>query len=106
MRPRTPPMSAACLAERGADDRHHFRLIVSPEDTMELEDLRGFTRELMADAERDLGTKLDWVAVDHWNTDNPHVHVLVLRQAPMMGRIWSSAAPISAGVSAIVPPSA
>ncbi len=40
-------------------------------------DLRAFTRELMQDAERDLGTKLDWIAVDHWNTDNPHIHVLV-----------------------------
>src|SRR3546814_3374351 len=40
-------------------------------------DLRSFTRELMADAAKDLGTELDWVAVDHWNTDNPHIHVLV-----------------------------
>ena len=44
-------------------------------------DLRAFTRELMKDAERDLGTKLEWVAVDHWNTDNPHVHVLVRGRA-------------------------
>lgn len=44
-------------------------------------DLRSFARELMADAERDLGTKLDWVAVDHWNTDNPHIHVLVRGRA-------------------------
>jgi type IV secretory pathway VirD2 relaxase len=44
-------------------------------------DLRVFTRELMKDAERDLGTRLDWVAVDHWNTDNPHVHVLVRGRA-------------------------
>jgi type IV secretory pathway VirD2 relaxase len=65
------------FAERCADDRHHFRFIVSPEDAPEMADLRTFTRELMQDAERDLGTKLDWVAVDHWNTDNPHVHVLV-----------------------------
>jgi hypothetical protein len=35
----------------------------------------------MADAERDLGTRLDWVAVDHWNTDNPHIHVLVRGRA-------------------------
>ncbi len=69
------------FAERCDDDRHHFRFIISPEDAMELEDLRGFTRELMADAERDLGTKLDWVAVDHWNTDNPHIHVLVRGKA-------------------------
>src|SRR3546814_6349214 len=30
--------------------------------------------------EADLGTRLDWVAVDHWNTDNPHVHLLVRGQ--------------------------
>ena len=65
------------FAERCKDDRHHFRFIVSPEDAAELENLRGFTRELLGDVERDLGTKLDWVAVDHWNTDNPHVHVLI-----------------------------
>ena len=28
-------------------------------------DLRAFTRDLMANAERDLGTRLDWVAVNH-----------------------------------------
>ncbi len=62
---------------RCGDDRHHFRFIVSPEDAGEMADLRSFTRELMGDAARDLGTALDWVAVDHWNTDNPHIHVLV-----------------------------
>ena len=65
------------FAERCKDDRHHFRFIVSPEDAAELESLRSFTRELLGDVERDLGAKLDWVAVDHWNTDNPHVHVLI-----------------------------
>jgi type IV secretory pathway VirD2 relaxase len=65
------------FAERCADDRHHFRFIVSPEDAKDMSDLRAFTRELMKDAERDLGTKLDWIAVDHWNTDHPHIHVLI-----------------------------
>lgn len=65
------------FASRCKDDRHHFRFMVSPEDAGELESLRETTRDLMAQAERDLGTRLDWVAVDHWNTDNPHVHVLV-----------------------------
>lgn len=69
------------FAERCADDRHHFRFIVSPEDAAEMQDLRAFTRELMTDVERDLGTRLDWVAVDHWNTDNTHVHVLVRGRA-------------------------
>jgi type IV secretory pathway VirD2 relaxase len=58
-------------------DRHHFRFIVSPEDGAELQDLKGFTRDLMRSAERDLGTGLDWVAVEHWNTGHPHVHILV-----------------------------
>ena len=35
----------------------------------------------MADVEHDLGTRLDWVATDHWNTDNPHVHVLIRGKA-------------------------
>jgi len=63
------------------DDRHHFRFIISPEDAAELGDLRTFTRELMTDVARDLGTKLDWIAVDHWNTDNPHIHVLIRGRA-------------------------
>jgi type IV secretory pathway VirD2 relaxase len=65
------------FAGRCEGDRHHFRFIVSPEDAPAMADLKAFTRDLMGQAERDLGTKLDWVAVDHWNTDNPHVHVLV-----------------------------
>jgi type IV secretory pathway VirD2 relaxase len=69
------------FAERCKDDRHHFRFIISPEDAAELGDLRAFTRELMTDVARDLGTKLDWVAVDHWNTDNPHIHVLIRGRA-------------------------
>jgi len=63
--------------ERCADDRHHFRFILSPEDGAELEELRTYTRHLMGRMEADLGTGLDWVAVNHWNTDNPHTHIVV-----------------------------
>ncbi|MCK0166228.1 DUF3363 domain-containing protein [Jannaschia sp. S6380] len=65
------------FATRCENDRHHFRFIVSPEDAAEISDLRTFTRDLMQTAETDLGTELDWIAVDHWNTAHPHVHVLV-----------------------------
>jgi len=65
------------FAGRCKDDRHHFRFIVSPDDANELGDLKGFTRELMADMERDLGTRLDWVGIDHWNTEHPHLHIIV-----------------------------
>ena len=67
----------AGFAARSKDDRHHFRFIISPEDAGEMTDLRAFTRDLARQMEADLGTRLDWVAVDHWNTDNPHVHLLV-----------------------------
>ena len=63
--------------DESRDDRHQFRFIVSPEDAAELEDLKAYTRDLMNHMEHDLGTKLDWVAVDHYNTDNPHTHIIV-----------------------------
>ncbi|MBK7251479.1 MAG: hypothetical protein PGMFKBFP_02784 [Anaerolineales bacterium] len=63
--------------ERSAEDRHQFRFIVSPEDAADIDDLRTYTRHLMARMEADLGTRLEWVAVDHWNTDNPHTHVVL-----------------------------
>ena len=69
------------FAERCEGDRHHFRFIVSPDDAGELSSLRSYTRELMDQASRDLGTKLDWVAVDHWNTEHPHIHILVCGRA-------------------------
>lgn len=34
-----------------------------------------------ASAERDLETKLDWVAVNHYDTDHPHVHIVLRGQA-------------------------
>lgn len=63
--------------ERGIDDRHQFRVIVSPEDGKELGDLRTYTRNVMAQMERDLGTKLDWAAANHYDTANPHSHVVI-----------------------------
>jgi type IV secretory pathway VirD2 relaxase len=69
------------FAKRCEGDRHHFRFIVSPDDAGELSSVRGFTRELMDQASRDLGTRLDWVAVDHWNTEHPHIHILVRGRA-------------------------
>lgn len=63
--------------ERGSGDRHQFRFIVAAEDGAEYDDLKPLVRRLMAQAETDLGTSLDWVAVDHFNTGHPHSHILV-----------------------------
>jgi len=58
-----------------AGKKHQFRFIVSPEDGGV--DLTLFTRALMDQVERDLGRRLVWGAVNHHDTDNPHVHVVV-----------------------------
>ena len=73
----TDDADLAAFEERGREDRHQFRFIVSPEDAGELRDLRTYTRHLMSRMEADLGTTLDWVAVDHWDTDNPHTHIVL-----------------------------
>jgi type IV secretory pathway VirD2 relaxase len=65
------------FTKRGREDRHQFRFIVAPEDGDRLSDLRTFTRDVMRQMEEDLGTRLDWVAVDHFNTGHPHSHVVV-----------------------------
>lgn len=71
--------------ERGKEDRHQFRFIVSPEDGADLSDLKAHARDLMSQVEADLGTKLDWVAVNHYNTGHPHVHVIVNGQDELGG---------------------
>jgi len=57
-------------------DELMWRLIVSPEDASRL-DLKTHARDLVASMERDLGTRLEWIGLDHNDTDNPHVHILV-----------------------------
>jgi type IV secretory pathway VirD2 relaxase len=76
--------------ERGAGDRHQFRFIVSPEDGAAFETLKSFTRELVAKMEQDMGTTLDWVAVDHFDTGHPHTHLLV-RGATEDGKVLNIA---------------
>jgi len=65
------------FAERSAGDRHQFRFIVAPEDSAELAALKPFVRDLMWQMEQDLGTRLDWVAADHFNTGHPHTHIVL-----------------------------
>lgn len=65
------------FADRGLEDRHQFRFIVAAEDGVALGDLKPFTRQLMRQMEQDLDTALDWLAVDHFNTGQPHTHIVV-----------------------------
>jgi hypothetical protein len=73
----TDALDSKAFGERVSGDRHQFRFIVSPEDGEQYGDLKPLTRRLMDRMEDDIGTKLDWVAVDHFNTGHPHTHVFV-----------------------------
>jgi|GEM_PF-1440371 len=63
------------------DDPRHFRIVLAPESGARMigEDghLRDYARDVMSGMERDLGQRLEWMGVEHANTDNPHVHVIV-----------------------------
>lgn len=65
------------FVQRGDGDRHQFRFIVSAEDASEYPDLKPLVRKFMAQVEKDLETRLDWVAVDHFNTAFPHTHIVL-----------------------------
>lgn len=83
--PASDQVDGKAWLDRQAGDRHQFRFIVSPEDGDQYADLKDLTRRLMARVEADLGTRLDWVAVDHFNTGHPHTHVIV-RGKDMAGK--------------------
>lgn len=59
-----------------AGDPRLFKLIISPEFGDRV-DLKAHTRALLARMESDIGTKLEWAAVAHFNTGHPHVHVAI-----------------------------
>jgi type IV secretory pathway VirD2 relaxase len=71
-------LDAHALARSWREDRHHFRLIISPEHGDRLANLKAYVRAVMARVSTDLGEhELTWVATCHFDTDQPHAHVLV-----------------------------
>jgi type IV secretory pathway VirD2 relaxase len=76
---------AAVFLRRSENDPHQFRFIIAPEDSYRIADLKPFICDLVAQMEHDLDTRLDWVAVDHFNTGHPHTH-LVIRGRDRAGR--------------------
>ena len=63
--------------DRSDKDPHQFRFVVSADEGARLADLKSFVRDLMGQMQRDLDTKLDWIAVDHFNTGHPHTHIVI-----------------------------
>ncbi|WP_155841836.1 DUF3363 domain-containing protein [Hyphomonas atlantica] len=70
-------VDAKAFNERADKDKRQIRLIVSPEDAEQMKDLTQFTREFMGQVEKDLGRRLDWVAANHHDTCQPHVHIVI-----------------------------
>ena len=64
------------MGERAGDIYYH-RLILSPAADEPVSDWRTWTREVMGDLEARFDTDLNWYAVSHQNTDDPHVHVVL-----------------------------
>jgi hypothetical protein len=59
-------------------DRHHFRLIISAEHGDKIEDMDAYVRDVMEKVSLDLKEpNLEWVAVNHYDTDQPHSHVMM-----------------------------
>ncbi|WP_298325450.1 relaxase/mobilization nuclease RlxS [Asticcacaulis sp.] len=75
--PETDRADASEFMARCEGDRHQFRFIVSPEDGLQYDDLKPLTRKVMRQMETDLGTSLEWTAVDHYNTGRPHTHIVI-----------------------------
>jgi type IV secretory pathway VirD2 relaxase len=75
----------AIAADWADSDKRHFRIVLTAEEGGALKDLPGYTREVMARAEATLGKPLAWLAIDHWDTDNPHTHI-ILRGRDRLGR--------------------
>jgi type IV secretory pathway VirD2 relaxase len=61
---------------QAAGDEQMWKLIISPEFG-DRADLSRLTRGLIERMEKDLGTNLEWVAVEHHNAEHSHVHVVV-----------------------------
>src|SRR3989475_2476521 len=60
-------LTATLRGWQQAGDVRLWKFIVSPENGARL-DLASHTRALVAQIERDLGTPLEWAAIDHHNT--------------------------------------
>lgn len=73
----TDGLEAAEQTAGWAGDRHHFRFIVSPEHGDRIADLKSYVRDVMARVSADLGEpELTWIGTCHFDTDQPHAHVL------------------------------
>lgn len=71
-----PKALRKAIKELGASKVVVHKLTLAPE--INPADKKAFTREVMDQLAREKGLDLQWVAVEHNNTDHHHIHVVVL----------------------------
>lgn len=88
------------FVERSLNDPRHYRLVINPADGDALGDLKGYARQLMDAVQADLGQETDWIAAAHFNTDRPHLHVVVRGRGPDGSSLRINGAYLSGGLRA------
>lgn len=78
-------MSEMCRNWQEAGDDKIFKMTLSPEDGDRL-DLEKYTKNVMARIEEQAGQPLEWIAIQHSNTEHPHVHILIRGQGVVLDR--------------------
>jgi hypothetical protein len=71
---------AVTAAWHAADDPRYFHLIVSPENGDRIADMRTVVRPAMVQIQRDLGTRVDWIAYQHdrdRDAQGRHAHIFL-----------------------------
>jgi type IV secretory pathway VirD2 relaxase len=70
------PVPGTLAAWEKAGDPVLWKIVVSPENGARM-DLQRHARGLVGAMGRDLGTRLEWVAVEHDHNDHPHLHIAI-----------------------------
>lgn len=71
-------VSAPDVVSSWQDDPCHYRLIVSPEHSDRIADMRGYVREMMKRVSLGLADEQqEWISTCHFDTVHPHAHVLL-----------------------------
>ena len=70
------PIVTKDIVKKLEESPYNFRFIISPEDGAMI-DMKLFTKDLVRTIEKDLQTKLEWVASCHYDTNEPHVHIVI-----------------------------
>ena len=57
------------------NEERFFKIIISPDN--KVSDLKEYTSDVMKQASKVTGKKLEWYAAEHTNTEKPHVHIVI-----------------------------